>query len=141
MAKKPVPEVEPASAPSEENTSSQGEVTPPPYSPPTLKEVSVEDVLRMQESLDHHREAAIEALLIQRREIEQKLQRLGYQAPESNLVTMPPRQKAAVGGKSIRADAYCKYCQIKGHDARLHRGQEKKKKFTPAELEVALAKK
>jgi hypothetical protein len=112
------------------------EVAPQPLPPEmatTPSTVSVEDVLRLQDELESHRSAAIQTLLAQQMEIAEKLKKLGYNAPGDGAIQ---KAKAPVGGKAIRSDAFCKYCQVHGHDARLHRGQgDKKRKFTAAELE------
>jgi type IV secretory pathway VirB10-like protein len=110
------------------------ETPPPPPPPPPV--ISVEDVLRLQDQVESYRATAIQTLLHQQQEIAEKLVRLGYGAVVPSSPTSQ-RPKPAVGGKAIRSDAFCKYCQIHGHDARLHRGQgEKKRKFTQAELDA-----
>lgn len=119
-----IPVVEPAPA----TTTASAAPTVQPVAP------SVEDILRMVEQLNAHRQVAIDALLAKQTEIATQLKALGYQPQEPQAESYTPTVRRSGVGAAVRPDAYCKICQLNGHDARMHRGQAVKKRFTASEL-------
>jgi hypothetical protein len=111
-------------------------VTGPPTTPeiapepvvvvPEPEEDVVAAVLALQEQLKERRQAAIDVLLQQRNDIDNKLFLLGHNTASVIPVKNKPDGPAA--------DAYCKYCNLAGHDARSHRSQSVKRAFTQDEL-------
>jgi len=87
----------------------------------------VEEVKALQAQYEAKRGQAIEALLDQKKEIEQTLQSLGWVPPTG---TRSIRRTKPVGQR------FCKICNTTGgHDARAHKTQgAKKRPFTPEEL-------
>ncbi len=122
-------ETEPSTEPPVEEPQTEP-ISPEPLSGSAL----VASVLSLQAQINTQRDAAIQHLLQEQQTISEQLISLGYNQPEPEGIS-PVKPPAKRGGKAIRPDAYCKICQIKGHDGRLHRGQgDKPRKFTPQEL-------
>jgi hypothetical protein len=96
---------------------------------PSMSETSVAviaDVRRLQQELDGKRKTAISALLEQRAEIDATLISLGHMLTDAT----PTRRRQS----KSPAERHCNICDVTGHDARAHKGQAKKKKFSPDEL-------
>jgi hypothetical protein len=125
------------------------EPEPIPMTPPTVEPivelpqapVTISDVIELQRQLEAKRGQAIKQLLQEIDERRAQLRILGFEE-EGAVATRParaPRKQSAPsqapeGGSSSGKAPYCKYCDATGHDARAHRGQAVKRRFTPAEL-------
>lgn len=108
----------------------------------------IEEVLALQGQLAEKRQAAIEALLAEKLATEtrhtselqvtlDKLASLGWSAPSPVILQRNGAKPGASNGTlptAIGPDRHCKICNAMGHDARMHRGQAVKAKFTPTEL-------
>lgn len=90
---------------------------------------TVDRVLSMIGELDSMRKQAIEDLLTQKRQIEEKLTMIGWNEPIHAKASgrLPSHPSSDV--------KHCKICNLDGHDARQHRFQgENKRKFTIEQL-------
>lgn len=105
----------------------------------------VGEVLALQKKLDESRGSAIKQLLAERTQIEDQLALLGYTEVASTgattsirrtVGTSVPRSNTVRKPATANGTSFCKICQLPGHDARSHRGQAVKKKFTPDELKA-----
>jgi hypothetical protein len=94
---------------------------------PTASANIVDEVKALQAQYEAKRGQAIEALLDQKKEIEQTLQSLGW---------VPPTGTRSVRRTKPVSQRFCKICGTTGsHDARAHKNQgAKKRPFTPEEL-------
>jgi hypothetical protein len=97
-----------------------------------MTENIVEKVLKQKQELEQNTKEAIKVLLKQLKGIESQLMELGYE-PTPMKFTKPSNGKAKkrTGTKQKRAvdpNKVCKVCGEKGHDARRHRFEGKKKK-------------
>lgn len=104
----------------------QAETKSEPAAVPAPVQTSmVDQVLDMVGRLDSMRKQAVEDLLTQKRQIEEKLAMIGWS-------DVSVRAKAS--GRPSSA-AHCSICDIDGHDRRQHRFQgANKRKFTPEQL-------
>lgn len=104
---------------------------PPPTVPESFVEATAElgedsplftdpitRAFQAREAYCRYQEEAIELLLAQRREIDDKLAALDYTIPR---VISLSRSVTAQGGGRERSDRVCKICHQPGHDARRHR--------------------
>jgi len=94
----------------------------------------VDKTLQLMETLETLKEQAIGELLAQRREIEDKLERLGWEEPrtfssDSRLITVPHRPLKA---GAVDPSKPCPKCGKLGHDGRFHRYQKEQTNGTPA---------
>ena len=92
----------------------------------------IADVVRLQKELSDKRNAAVEALLAQRDEIDGVLMSLGHDVHAITTSTRTRRRSS----KPV-SERFCAICEITGHDKRAHRSQTKKRKFTAEELAAA----
>ena len=90
----------------------------------------IDEIQSLQSQIDAKKESAIQALLGQRKHIDDLLTSLGH-ADAARAVSgrIPGVRRSKAPGEQ-----YCKYCEIHGHDARRHKGQSEKKKFSKEEL-------
>lgn len=96
------------------------------------KDNLVEEARQARKEAEAKTKAAIEHLLAQKDEIDKQLAELGYKPAAA---PKPSVQKTAAKQK---ADLYCKTCEMKGHDGRLHK--QHPEKFTEEELKTLAAK-
>jgi hypothetical protein len=112
--------------------------------PPAQQNLSfVEEVLALTKKLDSQRQAAIDQLLAEQKKIQEQLALLGFQAPAAkpqvqrrlSTVINPAAPVRPSSKPSGTGDGpFCRYCSESGHDARAHRGQAVKTKFSASEL-------
>jgi DNA repair exonuclease SbcCD ATPase subunit len=95
--------------------------------PVAEKPSSIDKALKAMEELEGLKQAAIDELLEQRKDIDSKLAKLGYGEPKAKA---PAAKKDQTKPCTI-----CKFLTVPPHDGRVHRSQgEHKKPFTDAEL-------
>ena len=100
----------------------------------TLQTVSIiDEISELQAQLDSKKEAAIQEILAQRQKLDTLLEKLGYETQVVPFGGSPKRRSRQVTAKSDE-QKYCKICEVSGHDARKHKGQTVKKKFTQEEI-------
>lgn len=92
------------------------------------KDNLVEEARQARKDAEAKTKAAIEHLLAQKDEIDKQLAELGYKP------TVP--KKATV--QKATGELFCKKCNAKGHDLRLHKRHPEK--FTEEELKAMAAK-
>lgn len=91
------------------------------------EQTGAEDIFAQLDKLEELKQKAINELLEQRRGIDEKLSKLGYQE-------QPATKKRAASTKDA-SERFCNICQVSGHDARAHRSQgDNKRPFTAEEL-------
>lgn len=106
--------------------------TPTPETPaaPEVPVLTADQVVEMARTIDQHRQMAIEQLLMDRDQIEESLQMLGWEPPAT---TNTPRSSGS--GGAVGEGKHCPICNVAGHDGRAHRGQGvNKRRFTASEL-------
>ncbi|SRR5579883_1557501 len=103
------------------------ETTVPPK-PETRKMAATkaQQVLEQISKLETLKKEAIDELLAERQKIDEQLAQLGYNDGP------PPKKKT--GASKPAGERHCDICDMNGHDARAHRNQDPKKKFTAKEL-------